>query len=55
MQNQINNGHPNKRHHNMKEFTGVSQKTNGGLYLAYKEQRISLVDILTMSWMRQRD
>merc|ERR1712034_284727 len=52
---QINNAKQKKRHHNIMEYRGALKLGNGMLKFTYKEQIINLVDILTMSWMQQRD
>ena len=49
---------PNKRYPNIKEFTGTKHETNGALtftYKAWKEERKSMVDLTTMSWMQQKE
>ena len=44
-----------KKHHNIKEFVGIKKIKNGSLDLTRRENSQSMVDVLTMKWMQQRE
>merc|ERR1712034_161201 len=45
----------NRKHHNIKEFVGIKKIKNGLSSLPRREYPKSMVDVLTMSWMQQRE